>query len=329
MSFHRDLPWRRERDPYRILVSEMMLVQTTVAAVIPYFERFLARFPDPQTLASAPETEVLKAWEGLGYYRRARHLQAAARVIVERYQGKFPSDPRSVRDLPGVGRYMAGAILSFAFDLPEPIVEANSQRVLARLLAWRGDLKASSSQARLWEAAARLVPPQGAGKFNQALMDLGALICTPRSPKLSALPPGRSVRGPAAGASGRDPRDDPQAAPPGRVRGLRGRRARRPGADGAAGRRGVVGGVLGVPHHPLGRWRPRRPSLRPACQPGRGGRAAWPEFAWRRAESSRRLTYSVTKYRVELRAYLARALSGRPRPGPGFDRRQVGRARPC
>ena len=184
----RDFPWRHENDPYRILVSEMMLVQTTVAAVIPYFERFLRRFPDVQTLASAQEADVLRAWEGLGYYRRARQLQAAARTIVDRHGGEMPRELAAVRALPGVGRYVAGAILSFAFDLPAPIVEANSQRVLARLLAWRGDLKTSASQTRLWAAAERLVPPRGAGKFNQALMDLGALICTPRSPACLLCP---------------------------------------------------------------------------------------------------------------------------------------------
>src|SRR3954453_2619933 len=185
---HRDLPWRRTRDPYRILVAELMLVQTTVAAVIPYSERFLARFPDVKALAEADEADVLKAWEGLGYYRRARQLQAAARMIVQRHGGVMPRDRELVRELPGVGRYIAGAILSFAFDLPEPIVEANSQRVLARLLAWPEDLKSSSSQARLWKAAERLVPAHDAGAFNQALMDLGALICTPRSPSCLICP---------------------------------------------------------------------------------------------------------------------------------------------
>ncbi len=165
-----------------------MLVQTTVTAVIPYFERFLARFPDLKALAEADEADVLKAWEGLGYYRRARQLQAAARMIVERHAGVMPRDRDLVRELPGVGRYIAGAILSFAFDLPEPIVEANSQRVLARLLAWQEDLKTSSSQARLWKAAERLVPAHDAGAFNQALMDLGALICTPRSPSCLLCP---------------------------------------------------------------------------------------------------------------------------------------------
>ena len=137
----RDLPWRREVDPYRVLVSELMLVQTTVNAVIPYYERFLRQFPDVQALARAHEDEVLKAWEGLGYYRRARQLHAAARKIVEDHGGEVPRDLAALRSLPGVGRYIAGAILSFAFDQPAPIVEANSQRVLARLLAWRGDLK--------------------------------------------------------------------------------------------------------------------------------------------------------------------------------------------
>ncbi len=184
----RDLPWRMSGEPYRILVSEMMLVQTTVAAVIPYFERFLGRFPDVASLAAADEADVLKAWEGLGYYRRARQLHAAARMIVSEYNGTIPADPDAVRSLPGVGRYIAGAILSFAFDRPEPIVEANSQRVLARILAIEDDLKTASTQRRLWQGAERLVPAVGAGKFNQALMELGALLCTPREPACLVCP---------------------------------------------------------------------------------------------------------------------------------------------
>jgi A/G-specific adenine glycosylase len=184
----RDLPWRGIGDPYRILVSEMMLVQTTVTTVIPYFERFLERFPDVGSLAAAEESEVLKSWEGLGYYRRARQLHAAARMIVDEYGGTIPADPAAVRALPGVGRYIAGAILSFAYDRPEPIVEANSQRVLARLLAIEENLKAASTQERIWQAAARLVPAVGAGTFNQALMELGALVCTPREPGCLVCP---------------------------------------------------------------------------------------------------------------------------------------------
>ena len=170
---HRDLPWRASCDPYRILVSEMMLVQTTVAAVVSYYGRFLARFPDVQTLAAADETEVLKMWEGLGYYRRARQLHAAARAIVEEHGGVFPDDPEAIRALPGVGRYIAGAILSFAFDRPAPIVEANTQRVLARWLAWRDDLKTTASQARLWQAAERLVPAHGGGNVQSGVHGTG------------------------------------------------------------------------------------------------------------------------------------------------------------
>src|SRR3954469_18938477 len=127
---HRDLPWRADPDPYRVLVSEMMLVQTTVAAVIPYFERFLRKFPDVKTLAEADLADVLKAWEGLGYYRRARQLHAAARAIVRDHAAVVPDDPDALLALPGVGRYIAGAVRSFAFDRPAPIVEANTQRVL-------------------------------------------------------------------------------------------------------------------------------------------------------------------------------------------------------
>ena len=184
----RKLPWREDRDPYRILVSEMMLVQTTVAAVVPFFARFLARFPTVAALAEAEDGDVLKAWEGLGYYRRARQLQAAARAIVSDHGGIFPDDPEAIRALPGVGRYIAGALLSFAFDRAAPIVEANTQRVLARWLAWGEDLKSPRSQARLWEAAGRLVPEVGAGAFNQAFMELGALVCIPRAPLCLACP---------------------------------------------------------------------------------------------------------------------------------------------
>jgi A/G-specific adenine glycosylase len=209
----RDLPWRADRDPYRVLVSEMMLVQTTVAAVVPFFKRFLERFPDVRALAAADEADVLKAWEGLGYYRRARQLQAAARAVVDRHAGVFPDDPEAVRALPGVGRYIAGAVLSFAFDRPAPIVEANTQRVLARWLAWRGDLKASATQARLWQAAERLVPPVGAGAFNQAFMELGALICTPRSPRCLVCPVSRECQARALGIQDELPVTTPKPPP--------------------------------------------------------------------------------------------------------------------
>jgi A/G-specific adenine glycosylase len=201
----RDLPWRLDRDPYRVLVSEMMLVQTTVAAVVPYFERFLTRFPTVATLAEADEADVLKAWEGLGYYRRARQLHAAARAVVTEHGGVFPRDPEAIRALPGVGRYIAGALRSFAFDEPAPILEANTQRVLARWLAWDEDLRTARSQARLWNAAERLVPPRGAGTFNQAFMELGALVCTPRAPMCLICPVSAECRARALGMQDRLP----------------------------------------------------------------------------------------------------------------------------
>jgi A/G-specific adenine glycosylase len=209
----RKLPWREDRDPYRILVSEMMLVQTTVAAVVPYFARFLDRFPTLSALAEADEADVLKAWEGLGYYRRARQLQAAARAIVGDHGGAFPDDPESIRALPGVGRYIAGALLSFAFDRPAPIVEANTQRVLARWLAWGEDLKSTRSQERLWEAAGRLVPEAGAGTFNQAFMELGALVCIPRAPLCLACPVSGECLSRKLGVQDRIPVSTPKAPP--------------------------------------------------------------------------------------------------------------------
>lgn len=210
---HRDLPWRRDRDPYRILVSETMLVQTTVAAAVPYFGRFLARFPTVESLAEADEADVLKAWEGLGYYRRARQLHASARAIVRDHGGLVPDDPASLRTLPGVGRYIAGAVLSFAYDQPAAIVEANTQRVLARLLAWDEDIAKSRSQKRLWQAAGRLVPEVGAGDFNQALTELGATTCTPRDPSCLICPIAAECRARALGLQDRLPVKAPKAPP--------------------------------------------------------------------------------------------------------------------
>src|SRR5437764_8126511 len=175
----RDLPWRRDRDPYRVWVSEVMLQQTQVATVVPYFERFLAAFPTLADLAAADEQDVLRLWEGLGYYRRARHLHQAARRLAAEHGGTLPDDPAVWRDLPGVGRYILGAVLSQAFDRKLPIVEANSLRVLTRLFGYRGDPREGVGKKWVWAAAEAVLPAKRAGDFNQALMELGALICTP------------------------------------------------------------------------------------------------------------------------------------------------------
>jgi A/G-specific adenine glycosylase len=184
----RTLPWRADRDPYRIWVSEVMLQQTLVATVVPYFERFLTQFPTVADLAAADEQDVLRVWEGLGYYRRARNLHQAAKIIVAEHEGRFPIDPAAAVQLPGIGRYMLGAIFSQAFDAPMAIIEANSQRVLCRLFARKDDPRSGAARTWLWEAAQALVPHKHAGDFNQALMELGALVCSPRDPNCSECP---------------------------------------------------------------------------------------------------------------------------------------------
>ncbi|HEY7154809.1 MAG TPA: A/G-specific adenine glycosylase [Gemmataceae bacterium] len=188
LHHQRDLPWRRDRDPYRIWVSEVMLQQTQVATVIPYFERFLSAFPTLADLAAAEEQDVLRLWEGLGYYRRARDLHRAARVLVARHAGRFPNDPVAVRDLPGLGRYTCNAVLSQAFDRRLPILEANSQRVLSRLFGREEDPRQGPARRWLWQAAEDILPQRDVGAFNQALMELGALVCTPAAPNCSACP---------------------------------------------------------------------------------------------------------------------------------------------
>jgi A/G-specific adenine glycosylase len=184
----RDLPWRGSRDPYCVWVSEIMLQQTQVERVRDYFTRFTARFPTVEALARAREAEVLKAWEGLGYYRRARQLHAAARVIVADHGGRFPRTVVELRRLPGIGRYTAGAIASIAFGVRAPIVEANSRRVLARLVGHAAPVGGAAGDEPLWEVAERLVPARRPGIFNQALMDLGAGVCTPERPLCGRCP---------------------------------------------------------------------------------------------------------------------------------------------
>ena len=184
----RDLPWRRTRDPYPIWVSEIMLQQTQVITVIDYYLRFLAAFPTITSLAEADEQRVLRLWEGLGYYRRARQLHQAAQRIVADHDGQLPRDVATLRSLPGVGRYTAGAIASIAWDAREPILEANTIRVFSRLLAYREDPTRSAGQALLWQFSAALLPERHAGIFNQAVMELGSRICAPRAPHCDECP---------------------------------------------------------------------------------------------------------------------------------------------
>ena len=176
----RDLPWRRTRDPYAVLVSEFMLQQTQVATVIPFFDKWMRRFPDFAALAAASEHEVLHAWQGLGYYARARNLRATAQTIMEKHGGRFPDSLEAIRDLPGVGRYTANAVATFAFNRSVPIVEANIARLLARLFDIQIPIDTNPGREALWQRASDLLPSRDAGIHNSALMDLGALVCGTR-----------------------------------------------------------------------------------------------------------------------------------------------------
>ncbi len=184
----RDLPWRRTRDPYAIWISETMLQQTRVETVIPYYERFLARFPDARSLAEAPADDVMSLWAGLGYYSRARNLQAAARQVCDEHGGRLPEDVDALQSLKGVGRYTAGAVASIAFDRPAPILDGNVIRVLARLLDLREDVAGAEVKRTLWAEAEALAEGPSPGDLNQALMELGALVCVPRAPRCLACP---------------------------------------------------------------------------------------------------------------------------------------------
>lgn len=187
-QFQRDLPWRRDKDPYRIWLSEIMLQQTRVAAVIPYYERFLERFPTVRALAEAPEEEVLRHWAGLGYYSRARNLQRAAWQIVAEHGCQFPGRLEEALELSGIGTYTAGAILSIAYGEKLAVLDGNVARVLARLGAIRGDLRTGTRWQQLQKAADELLASEAPGDWNQAMMELGATLCTPRSPQCLLCP---------------------------------------------------------------------------------------------------------------------------------------------
>ena len=195
----RDLPWRHTRDPYRILVAEYLLQRTRIASGTPYYERFLERFPTVRDLAAAPLDDVLAVWEGLGFYGRARNLHAAAQSIVQRHGGKVPRSYDELTSLPGIGPYTAGAVASIAFGISVPAVDGNVTRVIARLFRIRENVTAGSVRRRIAEIAARLVSPERPGAFNQALMELGATVCTPIAPACVSCPVERLCLARAAG----------------------------------------------------------------------------------------------------------------------------------
>ena len=210
----KDLPWQRDATPYRVWVSEVMLQQTQVATVIPYFERFVARFPDPLTLANAPLDEVLHLWSGLGYYTRARHLHRAAQVVLDEHGGHLPEAIDAVRELPGVGRSTAGAILSLSQGQSHPILDGNVKRVLTRAFAIPGWPGAAPVQRKLWDLAELLTPPTRAGAYNQAMMDLGAAVCPRARPACGSCPLGGLCQARALGRPQEYPAPRPRKALP-------------------------------------------------------------------------------------------------------------------
>jgi A/G-specific adenine glycosylase len=201
----RDLPWRRSCDPYHVWVSEIMLQQTQVATVRDYFARFVSRLPTIETLAAADEQTVLLLWEGMGYYRRARQLHAAAKRVVAKHGGQLPNDLHDLMELPGIGRYTAGAIASIAFNQRAPILEANTVRLLSRLVGYRGEVAAVAGQRLLWRVAEEILPRDSVAQFNQALMELGSLVCTPIDPRCDSCPLARLCAARAAGLQAKIP----------------------------------------------------------------------------------------------------------------------------
>lgn len=212
-NHRRDFAWRKDRDPYKIWVSEVMLQQTVAATVGPFFQRFLERFPNLEELAKATQEDVLHAWQGLGYYRRARMMHAAARKLVALGYSQIPDSPEILESLPGLGRYTINAVLSQAFDRPLPILEANTYRLLARLFALLDDPRSKNAEKWLWQTAEKLVPLQKAGDFNQALMELGSLICVPNQPTCLICPVTLLCRACSTGTQGEIPKTTPKAPP--------------------------------------------------------------------------------------------------------------------
>lgn len=184
----KDLPWQHDLTPYRVWVSEIMLQQTQVATVIPYFERFMASFPDVRSLGDAPEDQVLHLWTGLGYYARARNLHKAAKQVCEHHGGKFPASVEALEELPGIGRSTAGAIAALAMDVHAPILDGNVKRVLARFFAIEGWPEQSAVKKQLWEIAEQLTPEDRVAAYTQAMMDLGATVCTRSKPLCTECP---------------------------------------------------------------------------------------------------------------------------------------------
>jgi A/G-specific adenine glycosylase len=312
----RDLPWRRTRAPYPIWVSEVMLQQTRVAAVIPYFERWMDRFPSVTALAAADEHHVLSAWEGLGYYSRARNLHRGARAVVDRFSGRVPKDLEAFRSIPGVGPYTAAAVLSIAFDRDLAVVDGNVRRVLSRLAALNADPRRAPHSRALDQLAQALLPPGTAATHNQALMELGAVVCTPSRAECARCALGRVCRAGASGSPTSFPARTPRSLPPHHDVALgivhRGEHVfidRRP-----------YGGLLG------GLWEFPGGKVEPGETPEQALHRELREEFGMRVEPTRQLApvhHAYTHLRVILYPFVCRLLSLDPRAGEGQPWRWV------
>ncbi|HWG92239.1 MAG TPA: A/G-specific adenine glycosylase [Candidatus Thermoplasmatota archaeon] len=302
----RDLPWRREpRDPYAVWVSEVMLQQTQVATAVPYFERFLARFPTVAALAAAPEAEVLKLWEGLGYYSRARNLHRAAKELVARHGGRVPADAAALADLPGFGPYTVGAVGSLAHGLPLPAVDGNVLRVASRIVALEEDVGSKEGRAAVEALVREWLPPAAPGPFNEGLMELGATVCTPKGPACPVCPLAAHCRARAAGTQERYPRKERKAAPAWEDRVMIVARAGervllvRPAS-------GLLAGLWGFPTLPLAEGtRPEAEALRLLREAGAAPLPSSPRrvLSFRKAFTHRRWRVEAVEVLVEKEAW--------------------------
>lgn len=312
----RDLPWRHGRAPYAVWVSEIMLQQTQAATAAPYFERWMARFPDIRALAAASLGDVLKTWEGLGYYARPRHLHRAAQQIVAEHAGELPADRASLVALPGIGRYTAGAILSLAFGQAEPVLDGNVRRVFCRLYDIADDPRRPATQRRLWTLAQDWVeaaPAGRAGDLNEALMELGALVCTPRSPDCAACPLAEACQARAHGTAAQRPTLAARRTIPhhditaGVLQDAAGRFliVRRPG-------QGLLGGLWGFPGSPAGAC--ADPTDRPETLRACLARALRETLGVEAAvgEALPAIGHAYTHFRITLHPFRCRLVRGEP-----------------
>lgn len=307
----RDLPWRHDRSPYAVWISEVMLQQTQAATVAPYFERWMRRFPDLAALAAAPLDDVLKAWEGLGYYARARNLHRMAQTVMAQHGGRIPSERQALLALPGIGRYTAGAILSLAFGQAEPVLDGNVRRVLCRVCDIAGDPAEAATERQLWEIATALVaaaPAGMAGDLNEALMELGATCCTPGRPDCAACPIAAHCLAHDRGVEAERPATKPRARTPhhttvaGVIQDAAGAclLIQRPPARLLGGLWGFPGGTLHPGEaHDTGLCRTIREQVGVEISVG---------------APVTRIEHAYTHFRITLHAYRGQLVSGAPRP---------------